>query len=86
MSQLIDVKDLANCLNEVLAKGDEGEEIILTDGNGPRARLIPLPVPQLKERIMGLHPGAMVPAPDFDDPFPEDFWFGGNVLMFHAEH
>ena len=27
-------------------------------------------------RIANLHPGAMVMAPDFDDPLPDDFWFG----------
>lgn len=72
MSQQIDVKDLPNRLDEMLAKAASGDEIILTDASGPRARLLPLPKP----RTLGLHPGAMEAAPDFDDPLPEEFWLG----------
>lgn len=27
-------------------------------------------------RAAGLHPGAIQPAPDFDDPLPDEFWTG----------
>ena len=27
-------------------------------------------------RIPNLHPGAMIMAPDFDDPLPDEFWLG----------
>ena len=27
-------------------------------------------------RTPNLHPGAMTVAPDFDDPLPDEFWFG----------
>ena len=32
--------------------------------------------PQRGERIMGLHPGAIVMSDDFDDPLPDSFWLG----------
>jgi len=28
------------------------------------------------QRLAGLHPGAIQPAPDFDRPLPDDFWAG----------
>jgi hypothetical protein len=34
--------------------------------NGPATRL----------RTLGLHTGAIVAAPDFDAPLPDDFWAG----------
>lgn len=30
----------------------------------------------LKPRVLGLHPGAMVMSDDFDDPLPDSFWLG----------
>jgi hypothetical protein len=32
--------------------------------------------PTARHRTLGLHAGAMVPAADFDDPLPDDFWAG----------
>jgi hypothetical protein len=32
--------------------------------------------PTSPQRIAGLHPGALAPAPDFDAPLPDDFWTG----------
>jgi hypothetical protein len=32
--------------------------------------------PQKKQRILGLHPGAFQPGEDFNDPLPDEFWFG----------
>ena len=31
------------------------------------------------ERIAGLHPGAIVMAPDFDAPLPDEFWLGKDA-------
>ena len=73
MSKLIDVRELPARLNEALASVAGGEEVILTDGNTPRARLVSLAVPP---RIAGLHAGAIQIAADFDAPLPDDFWAG----------
>lgn len=29
-----------------------------------------------KERVLGLHPGAMEASDDFDAPLPDSFWLG----------
>ncbi len=33
-------------------------------------------LPLHEPRVANLHPGAMIMAPDFDDPLPDEFWFG----------
>ena len=33
----------------------------------------------LKERILGMHAGSMIMAPDFDDPLPDEFWLGKDA-------
>ena len=38
---------------------------------GPRAVR-----PDVPDRTLGLHAGAIVAAPDFDAPLPDDFWAG----------
>lgn len=67
-------QQLADLLNEVAA----GTEIILTEGNEPRARLVAIAPHEgpLKPRIPNLHPGSMTMSEDFDDPLPDEFWTG----------
>jgi antitoxin (DNA-binding transcriptional repressor) of toxin-antitoxin stability system len=65
MPTSIDIRDLPHRLDEILARmTSEGGEVILTEGETPRARIIPIPQP----RIPGLHPGAIQTHPDFDAP------------------
>jgi prevent-host-death family protein len=76
MSTTIEVSELAERFAEVLAQAGTGNEVIVTEGGVPRARLIAIPPPRTEPRILGLHPGAMQMAPDFDDPLPDEFWQG----------
>ncbi len=32
--------------------------------------------PERRERVLGLHPGAMEASEDFDAPLPDSFWLG----------
>jgi hypothetical protein len=46
----------------------------VTEDGVPRARLLPLQALQpVASRVPGLHPGAIQPADDFDEPLPEEF-------------
>jgi len=74
MTTAIDIRELPARLDEALALAAAGGEVILLDGSTPRARLVPIDV--ARPRVLGLHPGAIQPAPDFDAPLPEDFWAG----------
>jgi antitoxin (DNA-binding transcriptional repressor) of toxin-antitoxin stability system len=73
---MIDVQDLPAQLTEVVKLASAGTEVIVTEGNVPRAMLVPLP--SGRPRVLGLHEGSMQIADDFDDPLPDDFWTGGT--------
>lgn len=71
----IDVRELPSRLEEILSlAAATGEEIIVTEGDVARARLVPLE--QGQERVAGLHPGAMQSGEDFDALLPDEFWTG----------
>ena len=72
----VDVKDLPARFAELVTQAAAGTEVIVMEGNVPRAKLVALA--DRKPFILGLHPGAFEPAPDFDEPLPEEFWLGGN--------
>lgn len=70
----IDVQQLPSRFNEIVSLAASGTEVIVTEHNVPRARLIPLTPGQA--RIPGLHAGMWTISDDFDAPLPEDFWTG----------
>jgi antitoxin (DNA-binding transcriptional repressor) of toxin-antitoxin stability system len=75
-STTIEVRELPSRWAEVLSLAAAGMEIIVTEENVPRARLVPFP--EVRPRVLGLHPGAFEPAADFDAPLPEEFWTGAR--------
>jgi len=74
MSTTIDIQDLPARFQEALRLAASGQEVLLSEAGAARARLVP--VAQTRERVPGLHAGAMQPAADFDAPIPDDFWNG----------
>ena len=70
----IDVQELAARLDEILKLANAGTEVIVTEGNVPRAKLLPLG--DKPPRVAGLNAGTMQIADDFDAPLPDDFWTG----------
>lgn len=67
----IEITQLAANWPQLLAAVESGDEVILTTQDVPQARVTPL-----AKRIPGLFPGDFQAAADFDDPLPEEFWFG----------
>ena len=63
-------------LKELIALVQQGAEILLTEGDTPVARLLPVAETSKKERVLGMHPGSIWVSDDFDDPLPDEFWFG----------
>jgi antitoxin (DNA-binding transcriptional repressor) of toxin-antitoxin stability system len=74
MATTIDIRELPDRFGELVAQAGAGIEVIVTEGGIPRAVLLPLPL--ARPRVAGLHAGAIDPAPDFDEPLPEEFWTG----------
>jgi prevent-host-death family protein len=70
----VDIRELPERLDELLAEAGAGGEVIVTERGMPRARLLPLAV--AGPRTPSLHPGAFQVAADFDEPLPDEFWTG----------
>ena len=73
----INIQETKTDLAELLALVSTGTEIILTEGDTPRARLVPV-APRSTPRVAGLHEGAIQTSDDFDEPMPEEFWTGAK--------
>lgn len=74
-TKTMDVHEAQTRLPELVSSVETGTEIILTKGNTPVARLVPLAVEATK-RVAGLHAGSVWISPDFNEPLPDAFWAG----------
>lgn len=74
-TKTVEIHEAQQHLAELVAQAATGTEIILLDGQTPRARLVPLRS-QVGARVPGLHAGSMTMHPDFDQPLADDFWIG----------
>jgi antitoxin (DNA-binding transcriptional repressor) of toxin-antitoxin stability system len=74
-TKTIDVSTTPPNLADLLALVSTVDEIILSKGATPIARITPIE-PATQHRVAGLHPNAMQMRDDFDAPLPEDFWIG----------
>ena len=75
-TKLVDVEEAQQHLPELLSLAQQGNDVIIADGNTPIARLIPI-TGVSKRRVAGLNRGAMRMRDDFDEPLPDSFWLGG---------
>ena len=70
MMTSIQIAELPARLEEALAQASAGGEVVLLEGETPKARLVPL-VPR-SVRVPGLHVGALQPAADCDALLPDE--------------
>ena len=75
-TKTVEVQQTQTYLKELLSLVVKGSEIILTQGNTPIARLVPITVSPTTPRVAGLHLDAIWMSDDFDDPLSEEFWLG----------
>ncbi len=75
LSTKVDIQELPSRFTELISLSMAGTEVIVTESNIPRARLVPLSPGQ--SRVAGLHSGAIKTTADFDVPLPDEFWGGG---------
>jgi antitoxin (DNA-binding transcriptional repressor) of toxin-antitoxin stability system len=73
----IDVQEVTPRWKEILTLAETGSDIVITDNNIPKARLVPLTsATSASSRKPGLHLGAIETADDFDAPLEDSFWAG----------
>lgn len=74
----IDVNELPARYAEAVEHARRGDEVLITAAGQPSARLVPLPAPATRPRVLGMHAGATTLPPDFNEPLPAEFWSGGS--------
>jgi antitoxin (DNA-binding transcriptional repressor) of toxin-antitoxin stability system len=77
MTETVDVEEAKERLPELVSLALEGNEVIISEGDRPVARLVPIP-PTGQMRVAGLNRGAVWMSEDFDDPLPDEFWLGSD--------
>jgi len=73
--QTIDLLKTPTDLKKLLSLITKGEEVLLTEGAKPIARVVPMASLET-QRVPGLHAGAIWTSDDFDAPLPDEFWTG----------
>ena len=76
MTQTVSVDEAQNKLPDLLAQASAGNEVIITEGGTPVARLVAVLAHSKKKRIAGLNRGTVSTSEDFDEPLPDEFWLG----------
>ena len=71
----IDIRDGQPQLSDLLDLMATGDEVLIVEGDRQLARLVPIVAPR-KERVPDLNKGTIRISDDFDDPLPDEFWWG----------
>lgn len=66
-------------LDELLTRVVQGEEIIITKGDKPCAKLIAVPPTLNAPRAFGQHKGKARMSEDFNASLPDSFWLGSGA-------
>jgi prevent-host-death family protein len=70
---IVDIAEASNQLTELVERAAAGEEIVISRGGLPVARLMPLAAPE-PPRSFGRMRGKIRIADDFDAPLTGDEW------------
>ncbi|HEV7889488.1 MAG TPA: type II toxin-antitoxin system prevent-host-death family antitoxin [Pyrinomonadaceae bacterium] len=77
MTKTVDVEEAKNRLSELVSLALEGNEVIISEGDKPVARLVPFSHEEGR-RVADLNKGEIWTSDDFDDPLPDEFWAGAE--------
>jgi prevent-host-death family protein len=66
----VNVHEAKTHLSRLLVRVEAGEEIVISRGGRPVARLVPVESPAVP-RVLGMDQGRVRIAEDFDAPLPE---------------
>jgi antitoxin (DNA-binding transcriptional repressor) of toxin-antitoxin stability system len=68
----VSAEDVERHPDELLARVEAGETIVIVRGDRPIAELKPIAGGRSARRPFGLSAGAFKVPPEFDDPLPDD--------------
>jgi prevent-host-death family protein len=72
-TKTVEISEAREHLPELVAQVATGTEVVITEGDTPRARLVAV-AGSSTQRVPGLHPGSMETSHDFDAPLPDEIW------------
>jgi len=75
MTETVDVEEAKERLPELVSLALEGNEVIISEGDRPVARLVPFSGTG-QRRVADLNKGEIWMSDDFDEPLPDEFWVG----------
>jgi antitoxin (DNA-binding transcriptional repressor) of toxin-antitoxin stability system len=75
MTKTVDIRDAQAQLPELLSLALKGDEVIISEGDKPVARLVPIERTG-QTRVPDLHKGEIWTSDDFDERLPDEFWLG----------
>lgn len=76
MTKTLNINEINNSIQAVLALTKNGDEVVLEENGNPVARVTPIePIEksEVKERVFGLGKGYWM-SDDFNDELPDEFW------------
>ena len=77
-AKTVTIEEAEEHLGELIEKSDEGDELVISRGDRPVAKLTVLPgaksSAELPPRTVGDFRGRIWIADDFDAPLPDEFW------------
>ena len=68
----VDVEDAGEDLSRLVERVMTGDDIVISRGGTPVAKLVRLREEALPRRRLGMLEGQITTSPDFDDPLPDD--------------
>jgi antitoxin (DNA-binding transcriptional repressor) of toxin-antitoxin stability system len=77
MTKTVDIEEAKAQLPELVSLALEGNEVIISEGDKPVARLVPIPQTG-QTRVADLNKGEIWTSDDFDEPLPDEFWLGSD--------
>ncbi len=78
MSTTVTVQEAKAQLSELIHLAEQGEEIIIAQDDEAKVKLVPVLPKNIGKRVFGEYRGKIRMSEDFNDPLPNDFWFGRN--------
>ncbi len=77
MIKTVEISELKNSIQAVIALTRDGDEIVLEENGEPVIKVVSVSEPRgsVRERVLGLGSGkGYFVANDFDAELPDDFW------------
>jgi antitoxin (DNA-binding transcriptional repressor) of toxin-antitoxin stability system len=77
MTKIVDISELKNSIQAVIALTKGGDEIVLEENGEPIIKVVSVSEPRgsTKKRVVGLGSGkGYFISDDFDDELPDEFW------------